>query len=571
MKDEIIKRTLILTITSLVIFFFLSLYLTSNSNRKNLEENLISMSTIINKDIEKTQTEQEMVDVVNKYSADQDYINIVITNSYGAFIIDSSSDAEVVSGKLTEEEISKASEELKHNRVYSKDNKLYFITRINDDILVRTSLEIRSEANFVLMSAFYMLLLIIVVIVVGIIYTRRTSDMVVEAFHDISDNLNSINKGEYLELDANHKFSEVNEAINEINKINTNIYSYIQKVSLERDKVNFIVDNMEQGLVIASHSGEVLLVNNAALDILSKDESAKVLSDLFTDTVSKRILNVSDNNFFDYYLDEKEKVYELIVSNINKPWREDDKENLIFISIIDVTEERKRDEMKADFISNASHELKTPITSISGFSELLLESYDNISKEKVISYLTRIHKESINMKNTIDELLYLSNLESKTTKSELTEDVYLDELIEEVYNNYLEKVEKEGLTITKNTFPVCISGSNTLIKHLIINLVDNAIKYNKENGNIDITLTDDGEDVLLKVSDTGIGIEEKEYDKIFARFYRVEQSRNRKTGGSGFGLPICKRICIAHGTTISVNSKVGVGTVFTIPFKKKKQ
>ena len=106
-------------------------------------------------------------------------------------------------------------------------------------------MEVASNANFVLMSAFAMLFVIIIVIVVGIIYTRRTSDMVVEAFNDISNNLNSINKGEYIELDTNHKFSEVNEAITEINKINTNIYSYIQEVSLERDKVNFIVDNME--------------------------------------------------------------------------------------------------------------------------------------------------------------------------------------------------------------------------------------------------------------------------------------------------------------------------------------
>ena len=335
MKDEIIKRTLILTITSLVIFFFLSLYLTSNSNRKNLEENLISISGIVNSELEATQTEQEMVDVVNKYTKNQDYINIVITNSYGAFIIDSTSDSEIVSGKLTDDEIARASEELKQERVYAKDNKIYFITKINDDILVRTSVEIKSEANFVLMSAFYMLLVIIIVIAVGIIYTRKTSDMVVKAFHDISNNLNSINKGEYIELSEDHKFSEVNEAIKEINKINTNIYSYIQKVSLERDKVNFIVDNMEQGLVIASHSGEVLLVNNAALDILGKDESAKVLSDLFTDNVSKRILNVQDSMFFDYYLDEKDKIYELIISNINKPWREDESEKLIFISIID--------------------------------------------------------------------------------------------------------------------------------------------------------------------------------------------------------------------------------------------
>ena len=570
MKDEIIKRTLILTVTSLVVFFFLSLYLTSNSNRQNIEENLISISTIINKDIEATNTEQEMRDVVNKYSINQEYVNIVITNSYGAFIIDSTSDAEVVSGKLTSDEIEKASEELKQKRVYTKDNNIYFITKINDDILVRTSMEVSSNANFVLMSAFAMLFVIIVVIVVGIIYTRRTSDMVVKAFHDISNNLNSINKGEYLELDTNHKFSEVNEAITEINKINTNIYSYIQEVSLERDKVNFIVDNMEQGLVIASETGEVLLINNAATFIFSKDKETKTLSDLFDESTASRIINANDNMFFDYYLSEKDKIYELIISHINKAWSENNSGKLLFISIIDVTEDRKKDEMKAEFISSASHELKTPITSISGFSELLLDSLDNISKDKVLSYLTKIHNESINMKNTIDELLYLSNLENKNVKTELSEDVYLDEIVDEVYDSYKEKVEKAGLTFTKETIPVCISGNNTLLKHLISNLVDNAIKYNKDNGSIDISLEDSDDSVLLKVKDTGIGIEEKEYDKIFDRFYRVDQSRNRKTGGSGFGLPICKRICIAHNTTISIDSEVGVGTTFIIPFKKTK-
>ena len=569
MKDEIIKRTLILTITSLLVFFFITLLVTSNLNRKNLEENLISISTVVNRDISDTTTEGEMAGVVNRYTQDQNYLRIVITNSYGAFIYDSSNDSEDINEKLTDKELSYTEEQLPSDRVYVVGKELFYINKITDDIIVRTSIEIKNETNFVLISAFYMLLLVAVVIMVGIIFIRKTSDMVVDAFRSISNNLETINKGEYQTIEENNKFEEVNDAIKEINKINESIYTYIKNISHERDKVNFIVDNMEQGLVIARYSGEVLLVNNAALDILGKDKDAKILSDLFKETTAKRILNVTDNMFFDYYIDEKDKIYELIISNINKPWKENDSEGLIFISIIDVTEDRKKDEMKADFISSASHELKTPITSISGFSELLLESYDNISKEKVLSYLTRIHKEAINMKNTIDELLYLSNLESKTTKSELTEDVYLDELIEEVYNNYQEKVEKAGLTLTKDTFPVCISGSNTLIKHLIMNLVDNAIKYNKENGNIDISLTDNGEEVLLKVSDTGIGIEEKEYDKIFARFYRVEQSRNRKTGGSGFGLPICKKICIAHGTTISVDSKVGEGTIFTIPFKKK--
>ena len=568
MKDEIIKRTLILTVTSLIIFFFLSLYLTSSNNRKNLEENLVSISNILNKEIEKTSTEQEMVTLVNQYTIDQNYLKVVITNSYGDFIIDSTNDSEVLNDKLTDKELKLVDEELSNKRIYSNNSEIFYITKINDDILVRTSIEIRSEMNFVLMSAFYMLIVIIAVIVVGILYTRKTSDMVVDAFHNISNNLSTINKGEYKRLDANHKFEEVNEAISEINKINESIFSYIQNISLERDKVNFIVDNMEQGLVIADTMGEILLINNGAS--LMFDAKANKLSDMFNDVTTKRILSIEDNNFFDYYLEKKDKIYELIISRINKAWKENDEKNLVFISIIDVTEDRKKDELKADFISSASHELKTPITSISGFSELLLDSYDNISKEKVIHYLDKIHKESIHMKQTIDELLYLSNLENPNNKTDLNETIYFDELVEEVYGEYLDKVNKAGLSLTYKVIPVQITGSSILIKHLITNLIDNAIKYNKEKGSINIALEDNDPFVVLKVSDTGIGIDEKDYEKIFDRFYRVEQSRNRKTGGTGFGLPICKKICIAHNTTISVSSEVGVGTTFSVPFKKVK-
>ena len=566
MRDEIIKRTLILTVTSLIVFFFITLYLTSSLNRKSLEENLVAISNVVNRDIESTTTEQEMVSIVNKYTQDNDYLRIVITNSYGSFIIDSLNDSENINEKLTDRELNLIDEDLESKRIYVIANDIFYITKINDDIIVRTSIEIKFGPNYVLLGAFYMLVLIIGVIVVGIIYTRKTSDMVVDAFRNISDNLSTINRGEYKTLDENHKFDEVNTAIKEINKINESIYSYIQNISHERDKVNFIVDNMEQGLIISKLDGEVRLINNAAESILNKKaKEIKTLEDIFSDGDCKKIKNVIDNLFFDYYDQNKDKVYEVIVSNINREWEGRGEQHLIFISIIDVTEDRKNDEIKAEFISSASHELKTPITSISGFSELLIDNLDNISKDKIMNYLTKIHQESIHMKETIDELLYLSNLENKNL--DLSEDVYLDELVNEVYNEYYDKAKDAGLVLTKEVVATKTLGSNNLIKHLITNLVENAIKYNKENGSIDISLEKNNDYTILKISDTGVGIEEKNLDKIFDRFYRVDESRNRKTGGIGFGLPICKKICAAHNTTISVSSKLGVGTVFEVPFR----
>ena len=566
MKDEIIKRTLILTITSLLVFFFITLFVTSNLNRKNLEENLISISTVVNRDISDTTTEGEMAGVVNRYTQDQNYLRIVITNSYGTFIYDSSNDSEDINEKLTDKELSYTEEQLPSDRVYVVGKELFYINKITDDIIVRTSIEIKNETNFVLISAFYMLLLVAVVIMVGIIFIRKTSDMVVDAFRSISNNLETINKGGYQTIEENNKFEEVNDAIKEINKINESIYTYIKNISHERDKVNFIVDNMEQGLIISRLNGEVRLVNQAAESIFSvSHDEVKTLEDIFSEGDCKRIKNVASNLIFDYYRNDLDKIYEVIVSNINRVWKERDEQHLIFISVIDVTEDRKNDEIKAEFISNASHELKTPITSISGFSELLIDSYDSISKEKMENYLNRIHDEALHMKETIDELLYLSNLDNHSL--DLSEDVYLDELVMEVYEEYFDKVTKEGLSFTRNVVASKTLGSNNLIKHLIINLIENAIKYNKENGSIDITLEKNEEYTILKVSDTGIGIEEKNLDKIFERFYRVDESRSRKTGGTGIGLPICKKICAAHNTTISVDSKVGVGTVFTVPFR----
>lgn len=566
MRDEIIKRTLILTVTSLIVFFFITLYLTSSLNRKSLEENLISISKVVDSDIGKTTTEQEMFDVVNNYTQDSNYLRIVVTNSYGSFIIDSSNDAEDLNEKLTDKELNLTTEELQSKRIYVIGSEIFYITKINDDIIVRTSIEIKYGTNYVLLSAFYMLVLVIGVVVIGIIYTRKTSDMVIDAFRNISDNLSTINRGEYKTLDENHKFDEVNTAIKEINKINESIYSYIQNISYERDKVNFIVDNMEQGLIISRMDGEIRLINQAALNILSKNkDEIKSLEDIFSEGDCKKIKNVIDNLFFDYYNQKKDKVYEIIASNINRNWKGRGEQHLIFISIIDVTEDRKNDEIKSEFISSASHELKTPITSISGFSELLIDNFDNINRDKIINYLTKIHQESIHMKETIDELLYLSNLENKNL--DLSEDVYLDELVDEVYNEYYDLAKKEGLVLSKEVVPAKTLGSNNLIKHLITNLVENAIKYNKENGSIDIAIEKNDDYTILKISDTGIGIEEKNLDKIFDRFYRVDESRNRKTGGTGFGLPICKKICAAHNTTISVSSEIGVGTVFKVPFR----
>lgn len=235
--------------------------------------------------------------------------------------------------------------------------------------------------------------------------------------------------------------------------------------------------------------------------------------------------------------------------------------------IIDVTAERRNEELKAEFIANASHELKTPITSISGFSELILNDFgdcDDLTKQ----YIKKIYLEANRMRSIIDELLFLSNLDYQSNQTNLTEIVHLESLINDAVTTYQDMALRQNIKIIVKAKKVNIIGSVSLIRHLIYNLLENAIKYNKENGCVTLTITEETKHINLTISDTGIGIEEKHLNKIFERFFCVSGSRNRLTGGTGLGLTIANKICQVHNATIKVSSIVGEGTTVTVSFKK---
>ncbi len=578
MGDQLIRRNLTITIISLILFFFLSLYITSYYNRKNLEENLINISSILNKQIKDSTTEEEIVEIVDHYTQDQTWIKIVVANSLGSIVIDSTNDSmsEVITMELTEKELSYADEIKAEKRVYIIEGEIYYITKINEDIIVRTAIAAQDNESYILNSVFYMLILIIFVLIIDIYSSRKTSSVIENAFSMISDNLRTMNSGEYQQINTRHKFYEVSEALENINEINKSIYAYISEISNERDKVNFIVNNMQQGLMILNENKELLIINQYACKLLKiecwqnkpNDFTAIIKDDYLIEKITHSLLHHKDE-YFDYSNEKTGKVYSFVLTSLMSKWEQSKQESLLlFISIIDVTEERKNDEIKAEFIVNASHELKTPITTISGFSELILNGAGKCD-EKATEYLRRIYLESIRMKNTIDELLYLSNLEYKSSTISLNEDVNLASLVDDVVDNYLDYGQKNTITIEKKIIPVYIKGSKSLIRHLLVNLVENAIKYNREKGKVIVALEEEEKDVILKVIDTGIGIDESNMNKIFDRFYRIEESRNRSTGGTGLGLTIAKKICIVHKAKIFIDSSVGVGTTFTVKFTKE--
>ena len=217
-------------------------------------------------------------------------------------------------------------------------------------------------------------------------------------------------------------------------------------------------------------------------------------------------------------------------------------------------------EMRQEFTANVSHELKTPLTSISGYAELIESGM--AQGEDSVKFAGKIKKESARMLDLIGDILRLSELDS-IGDTPLDEQVDLKAVAEECKERLSQQAQKRGIRITVRGESTVVSGSRTELSELVYNLVDNAIKYNRENGNIDIETADK----KLIVTDTGIGIAQESIPLIFQRFYRIDKSRSRAKGGTGLGLSIVKHIAEHHGAEIAVESTEGVGTSITVRFQ----
>ena len=240
-------------------------------------------------------------------------------------------------------------------------------------------------------------------------------------------------------------------------------------------------------------------------------------------------------------------------------------ENDIYPEVIPLVEEIRntrnaQSEMRQEFTANVSHELKTPLTSISGYAELIESGM--AQGTDCAEFAGKIRKESDRMLNLIGDILRLSELDS-IGDTPLDDEIDLKAVAEDCKERLSQQAESRGIRMTVSGESTVITGSRTEITELVYNLVDNAIKYNRENGNIEIDVADK----KLTVSDTGLGIPQESIPRIFERFYRIDKSRSRAKGGTGLGLSIVKHIAEHHGAKIDVESTVGVGTSITVRFK----
>lgn len=338
-------------------------------------------------------------------------------------------------------------------------------------------------------------------------------------------------------------------------------------------KIQSILSSMEEGLIAVDNEGSILLANKSAnvlfdfeIDDVIGRKPWDVISDILLKDILKDIVDKRDSRSFEVVLNDGKKIikmYSEIITHENDPNR---RIGMLILGM-DVTEIRKLEIMRTDFVANVSHELKTPLTSISGFVETLRSG--GVDDENTRNrFLDIISIEADRLSRLIEDLLTLSHIEGSDMGSSSITDINVDNIIDDVIGMLNELAKKKNIRLSYNNevrLPI-LTGNGDWFKQLMVNLIDNAIKYTQVGGKVRVESEYSGmnKEIVISITDNGIGIPEEDIPRLFERFYRVDKARSRKVGGTGLGLAICKHIVLSFNGSIAIESKEGFGSTFII-------
>lgn len=355
----------------------------------------------------------------------------------------------------------------------------------------------------------------------------------------------------------------------EIENLVADLRKSLMEANSQKRQTDTILKHMTDGVIAFDMKGNVTYINPAAKQMLelrdTDDNFAKVFSK-YEDVNMEKIIYLENWTSSEMKIENNQGSMNLFFvpfkDEINRPTG-------VMVVIQDITEHVKLDDMRKEFVADVSHELKTPLTSIKGFSETLLEG--DCDKETEKHFLTIINDNADRMEKLVQDLLTLSRYDSKKNKNSIAE-FDLGELAKKCTEKFEIEVRKRNQSlecfVTADVPPV--QADKDGIERVIINIISNSVKYTPNGGKINVYVGYVHNDAYVKIKDTGIGIPKDDLDKVFERFYRVDKARSRKLGGTGLGLSIAKEIIEQNNGNINVSSKVGQGTevVIRIPVKK---
>lgn len=541
--------TLILT----AVFTTLFQYRTA---RENLQTQIEEEATYISEafDTVESGARASLFDRIGKISQNR----ITWISESGEVLYDNRADAGSMDNHLSRPEVSEAASngagESERDSATRKTETLYYALRLSDGSLLRIAAESASLWG-VLASTYSPLLLIAAVVLllagfIAFVLTRA----IVRPF-------NTLDLKHPLE---NKTYDELSPLLRRLDKQNQESHEQVRLLTARQEEFDLITSGMQEGLVIFSKDGTVLSANAAARAILSGETGGSYLQ-LCRE---KHYLSVVESALAGKAKTKKMKQGGRVYTLTATPVQNSLAGNAAVLFIVDITDSELSEKMRREFSANVSHELKTPLTSILGYAEII---GNGLAEESDIpKFADRIHKEAARLLTLIEDIIKLSQLDEDELRAEFVP-VKLSELCQSVLQELSQKAEKAGVTLHFSGGEQTVSGFEPSLYEMIYNLCDNAIAYNKPGGSVNVSLEKTPENkIRLTVRDTGIGIAEEHLGRVFERFYRVDKSHSKETGGTGLGLSIVKHAALMHDAELSIESTPQVGTTVQILFKPLK-
>lgn len=428
------------------------------------------------------------------------------------------------------------------------------------DYILRVSIPMDSINKYLTTFLFTAVMVITIVVILMAFVLPIMSRNIMNPFYIIKETLDNIYNNRSLTPKNLTGFNDINNIIYDINEVAVDLNNNIIAYQTEKEKLNYVLENIAQGIIAVNKKKEIFFINQFAIDFLDIGErTVNNLNEIIKDeNVIKKIDNAIELSRFSKF-DSKEHNMDIEITII--PIRNNENISAL-IKFEDVTDIRKLEIEKQDFFINASHELKTPLTSILGYSELLLATGGG---KKLNDFVNRINTEALRMKELVMDMLTLSRIEANWQET-IDEKMDIKEIILNVYDSNKLKAQKRDITIDLNIESAFIMANKEKITEVVNNLVDNAIKYTDDGGNVKIILNTDKDKAIFTVKDTGCGIAPQYLNRIFERFFRVKNNKYLKVNGTGLGLTIVKNICNNYNADIHVKSEENVGTEISVVF-----
>lgn len=507
------------------------------------------------------------LDALENIGTFKNNIRVTVVDPDGSVIYDNFTDPKNMENHASRKEIKEAlngnlGKDVRLSNTLGKDT-YYYAQLMQDGNVVRISKQTESILGQFMKTVPLILLMSILLILVLLFLNRKLVDKLLKPIDYASEHLHRDDFSTQ-KLDV---YDELSPFIRTIERKNKDIKEYIERLETKERTVSEILRNMNEGLVLIDPDLKVIQLNEAAkklfkasmqanymdLDIVRLTRSQEVSDKL------KELVKTHKASSFELMADEDSlKIY-------LSPIESGSALTGIIMLVLDVNDEKKAEKLRREFSANVSHELKSPLTSISGYAELIKNGM--VKDEDIKKFSGIIFDEAGQMLRLIENIILISKLDEKP-ELKCEEEVSIKETIDEILDLYKGKIDAKNLSVEchieeglKKNVPL------GMLSELYRNLISNAIKYNKDGGKIIISAEKRGDNIISKITDTGIGLEKDEIPRIFERFYMVDKGRNRNTNSTGLGLAIVKHIVEDMGGTIDVSSELGKGTTMKVIFK----